>query len=97
MPAVLKSMELSEDAKSDAAQPYPMPSKPDYPYGLHICLTGEELEKLGLDPGDAEVGGTFQFTAMARITDVAMNDSERGYSCRIEAQIENMAVDTADE
>lgn len=87
------SMELDDQAKYDAVQPIAMPDKPDYPPGLCICLTSDECEKLGIDPTEATVGGTFVFMAMARITSVSMNDSEMGGEChRIEAQIEQLGI-----
>lgn len=87
------SMELDDQAKYDAVQPIPMPNKPDFPYGLQICLTSDECEKLGIDPTEATVGGLFTFMATARITSVSMSDSEMGGEChRIEAQIEDMGI-----
>jgi len=87
------SMELDDESKIDAIMPTPMPNKPDYPYGLKICLTQEEFKKLGIDAADAVVGAVFHFNAMARITSVSCNDSEgMGESCRVEAQIEEMGV-----
>ena len=53
-------MELSDEEKFDAVMPIAMPNKPDYPYGLRLCLTGKELEKLGIDPADLAVGGMIQ-------------------------------------
>jgi hypothetical protein len=95
----MASMELDDDAAMDAPQPIPMANKPSYPYGLCICLTADEVEKLGIDPGDAMVGGIFHFEALAKITSVTLTDSEHadGPQCRIEAQITDMGVLSADD
>ena len=50
---MLHSMDLDDEEKMDTICPIPMPDKPQYPYGLCICLTHAEFEKLGLDPSDA--------------------------------------------
>lgn len=96
MPSPMVDMELDDEDKLDAAGPYPLPSKPDYPYGLQICLTHKEFEKLGLDPSEAFVGGIFHMHALARITSVSANDGASGPSCRVEAQIVSMAVESED-
>lgn len=89
----LTSMELTEDQSYDAVMPIPMPDKPSYPFGLQICLTGDDCEKLGIDPTEATIGGIFNFMASAKITSVSMSDSENGGEChRIEAQIIAMGV-----
>lgn len=93
---VMQSMELDDEDKIDAVQPYPMPDKPTYPYGLRICLTEKEFEKLNLDPADAVVGGIFHLHALARITDVHASENESGSCCRIEAQIEDLAIESED-
>ena len=91
-------MELDDDAKMDTVTPYPMPTKPDFPYGLRISLTEKEFEKLGIDEKSAEVGGIFHLHAMARITSVSENKNEDGsVCCRVEAQIENMSIDSFDD
>lgn len=88
----MQSMELTEDESFDAAMPIPMPDKPDYPYGLQICLTAAEIEKLGIDPTEATIGGVFHFEAMARVTSVSASSGEMGDSFRMEAQITDMSV-----
>lgn len=92
------SMELDDEDKLDAAMPIPMPNKPDYPYGLRICLTHKEFDKLGLDPSEAVVGGIFHLHGLARITSVSASDGEGGGpSCRVEAQIEDLDIESEDE
>lgn len=88
----LQSMELTEDESFDSVMPIPMPDKPDYPYGLQICLTAAEMEKLGVDPTETKIGGVFHFEALARITSLNASSGESGDSFRMEAQITDMGV-----
>lgn len=87
-----KSMELDDDDKLDAPMPYPMPDKPDYPYGLRICLTDKELAKLGIDH-DCDVGDSITFGAKAKVTSKTCTDGDGGHSCRVELQITDMDVE----
>ena len=91
------SMELDDEEKLDATGPIPMPDKPDYPYGLRICLTDCEFEKLGIDPSNAQVGETFHLFAMAKVTSISSNDSEGGSNYRLEAQITDLALESEDQ
>lgn len=91
----MKSMELDDEEKLDACQPLPC-SKPDYPYGLRICLTEAEFKKLDLDPADAQIGGIFHLHGLARITAISSNDSDNGPCCRVEAQIEDLEIESED-
>ncbi len=84
------SMELDDEAKLDMAMPIPMPERPDYPYGLRICLTDKEMAKLGLDPADAVKGSMIHLHAIARVTDVTISDGAMGKSARAELQITDM-------
>lgn len=93
----LVSMEMDDEDKMDAQMPILMPDKPDFPYGLCISLTSPELEKLGIDVTEATVGGMFHLEGLARITSISMNDGPDGQCCRLEAQIEDMAVLGGDE
>jgi hypothetical protein len=77
-------MELDDESKLDAIMPIDMPSKPDYPYGLRICLTHEELDKLGLDhPNKDDV---IDLRAFAVVTSCTQTESENGHTCRVELQ-----------
>lgn len=92
----LQSMELTDDQSLDTVMPIPMADKPRYPFGLCLCLTNDELEKLGIDPKEAEVGGMFMMHAMVKVTSVSCNETEGGEQYRVEGQIEQMAVDGDD-
>lgn len=88
--AGLVSMELDDEDKMDMAIPA-MP-QPDYPWGLKICLTSAELEKLGIDVKDASVGDYFHINARACVTSISSTDGPDGPCDRLEAQIEDMNV-----
>jgi hypothetical protein len=88
---VMQSMELDDEEKLDAV--YPMPIKPDYPCGLRGCLTKSELDKLELEPEFAVVGGIIHMHALARITNVNHGEND----CRVEFQIEDLAIESEDE
>lgn len=84
-------MEMDVDSQLDAPMPYTMPDKPDYPYGLRICLTCDELKKLGLE-ADCEIGEELEFRARATVTSVTKTDSSDGPQARVELQICCMEV-----
>lgn len=83
-------MELDDESKIDAIQPIPMPNKPDYPYGLRIALTDKEIGKLKLQ-ADCDVGDEIEFRARGVVTSVNKSDD----NCRVEIQIQAMAVEDA--
>lgn len=94
-------MELDDESVLDMAMPIAMPSgssKPRYPYTLMITLTDVELTKLGLAHNPAR-GDMIDLRAFAVVTDVTTRDSEfGGKSCRVELQIQKLAVENeADE
>ena len=93
---MMQSMELSDEEKLDSIMPIAMPNKPDYPYGLRICLTEKEMAKLDLDETDPQVGGIFHGHFMARVTSVSLTDGAEGKCCRVEAQIEELAIESED-
>lgn len=94
---VMTSMELDDEGKLDAPAPMPMSEKPDYPYGLRICLCSAELDKLDLDVSEAVIGGIVHLHALATVTSVSMDAGEYGSNCRVELQITAMAVESEDE
>lgn len=93
---VMHSMELDDESKLDYVLPMPM-DKPDYPCGLRISLTQDELDKLELDHKDAVVGGMFHGHFMARVTGVFESEGSDGPCCRIEAQITDLDIESEDE
>ena len=88
---IMHSMELDDEEKLDFNAPLPV-DKPEFPYGLRITLTGDELAKLDLDQSGAFVGGIIHGHFLGRITCVRCD----GDSSRVEVQIENLAIESED-
>lgn len=103
MAHALKSMELTDEQKSDMVHPIAVSEKPNYPYGLRLSLDQDTLEKLGLDPAEAvgNIGGYVMIHAMACIkyATVSAEESEKDGEprARIELQIEEMCIDCDEE
>lgn len=93
----MTDMELDDEDIGDMKAPIPLPETPRYPYGLRICLTHAELRKLKLDPAEASIGAYVHGHFMGCITSVSMNQTENADECRVEIQIEQMAVESEDE
>lgn len=93
---VMQSMELDDEAKLDACLPMPC-ALPDFPYGLRLSLTEKEFDKLGIDPAAAMVGGICHGHFMARICSVSANEGSDGNTCRVELQIESLAIESEDD
>lgn len=84
-------MELDDEGKIDSGYsvgPDKKPSRPDYPWGLRITLTGCELDKLGLDT-DCDIGDVIDLRAFATVISI----SEDGNSRCVGLQIEKLAVE----
>jgi hypothetical protein len=88
----LISMELDDEDKLDAVCPMPMSERPNYPYGLRICFTHKELEKLEL--GVPEIGDMIDLRCFATVTSVSMDDTASGKTCRVEMQIEKISAES---
>lgn len=103
----MMSMELTPkeaNDKLDAMSPSPPMSKtalvdhmPVYPYGLCISLETDQLERLGLEVGECEVGDTVHLTCMAKVTSVSSREQMGGTCDRVELQITDIACEEADE
>jgi hypothetical protein len=78
-------MSMDNEEKQEWAESAPVPSK--YPYGLSISLTEKELDKLGIEASDIEVGDMLHLHALAKVTSVSCHDNEHGSTCRVELQI----------
>ncbi len=78
-------LELDDEDKMDAAMPMPMPDKPDYPYGVRICLCRPEMKKLELDASQCNVGDVIDLRCFGEVTSVSAD--------RVEIQIQKMAVE----
>ena len=90
----LVSMELDDEDKIDYGIPMSdSPKGPDFPYGLRISLTEKELKKLKLDVGECEIGDLVDLRCFAVVTSKSEEDNKSGKSCRVELQIEKIAVE----
>jgi hypothetical protein len=85
-------MELDDEEKLDAVMPIAMPDRPDYPYGLRICLTQRELTKLGLE-ADCEIGDLIDIRAFGEVTSISKNDGPNGPDCRVEIQLQRLSLE----
>ncbi len=95
----MADMRRTAEEKSEALAPMTGADLPDYPYGLCISLTQDELEKLGLDDEELpEVGDMLHIHAMAKVISVSSSDNEAaGKCCRVELQITHMVGEDEDE
>lgn len=92
------NLELDDEDSMDTACPLPISDKPKYSYGLRICLTNPELEKLDVDPSEAFVGAIIHIHALAEITCVSSSEMESGEKQnRIEATLTHMCLESEDE
>lgn len=101
MAIVFKDMELSDDESLDMAMPCDTAVNkkllPQYPWGLRISLTQDELKKLGIDPAACTIDGMMHLHAIARITSVSCDKRQDGEERhRVELQIEQLAVESED-
>lgn len=85
----LVDMELDDEEKIDFCSPMPC-DRPDYPYGLRICFSEKELKKLGLPTPD--IGDMVDMRAFGTVTSVSVEKRDSGDTCRVEIQIEKIAV-----
>jgi len=90
----LVDMELDDEEKVDFCAPIAC-AMPDFPYGLRLCLSEKELKKLGLPV--PEVGDYLDLRAFACVKSVSCDSNDRGETCRVELQIEKIAVENEDD
>lgn len=69
---------------------------PKYPWGLSIRLTQHEIEKLGIDKDDWEVGDVFHLHALAKVTSISEHETEGSKNCCVELQITHLAGESED-
>lgn len=87
------SMELDDEDKMDTAiMVSGKEVQPDYPYGLRISLTEDELSKLKLDAKDAGVGDYLNLKIRACVKSISSHKADDGECCRVELQIEEMGM-----
>ena len=89
---------LTDDEREEMNTGIPVDAPgPDYPYGLCICLTQPTIDKLGLDVKDCAVGDTIDMRALGEVTSISKSDGPMGPQCRIEIQLQKIAVEDEDE
>lgn len=66
---------------------------PKYPYGLCISLCKDEIDKLGLDVADLEIGDFLHLHSMARVTSFSIRETEGGSDPRIELTLAFIEVE----
>lgn len=72
-------------------------SPSDYPWGLSISLDDESLKKIKADFDTIEIGETYHFFVMAKVTAKSRNESDGGEPHeRVELQITHMAAESED-
>lgn len=72
------------------------PSEPDYPWGLRITLTSEELEKLDME-GDCEVGDYLHMHCFAKVTSVSEDERNGEKECTVCLTITHMEAESEDD
>ncbi len=87
---------LVDMARSSAepAQTSALVEQDKYPYGLRINLSTEELEKLGVDHSDWEIGDVFPLDILAKVVAKSANESEGGEAnCNVSLQITHIGAE----
>ncbi len=93
----LTDMAMTEEERADYGGSMTVPEDrgPEYPWGLRICLSDAEMDKLGLDPKEADVGDMIDMRCFAIVTSVSMNQRGDGTNCaRVELQIQKLAIES---
>lgn len=70
-----------------------VPAPPDYPYGLCLALSQDELDKLGASGGEFAIGDIVDLRALAKVTSISQHASDGQESCRVELQITHLGLD----
>lgn len=94
-------MEMDDEERLEATLPIAMPDAkgPQYPWGLRISLTQDDLRKLGLLDCPCDVGDVIDLRAFAEVTSISRNKvkpvagGEETEQVRIELQIQKLAIE----
>ena len=92
----LKSLRLSKIKKKKHIPPCISEDSPRYPWGLEISLNTEALKKLGESTDDFTVKDTVYILAKAKVTQVRVNEQERGKDENVGLQITDMKFQRMD-
>lgn len=85
----------AEKAEERLENMYPpvLSEMPDIPPGLCICLTEVELEKLGIETEDCDVGDMIHVSGMCKLTSKNIMDTGAGVRMRFEMGFVFMAAE----
>lgn len=97
MPNMIDMALSPKEAEEECAPAYDPSQGPKYPWGLGICLTQEELDKLQLSASDVEVGDIVHIMAFAKVTSVSSTETQEGANSRVELQIIALASEDEDD
>lgn len=89
----LTDMAKSEEEVAKDSSPLMMPEN-KYPYGLRISLSQDDLEKLGIDHEDFEIGDVFPLDILAKVVGKNANEAEGGEAnCCVSLQITHIGAE----
>jgi len=90
-------VDMARSNEEDDSSPLVSNSPEKYPYGLRICLTHEELEKLNVDHTDWSVGEIFHLHAFAKVVAISTNeDTDGNVNCSVNLQITHLSGESED-
>lgn len=69
----------------------------DYPCGLTLSFDRSTMEKLGVDHHDWECGDVFDLRAMAKVTGIFDNQTDKGNDCRVTLQVMMLGAESEDD
>lgn len=93
----LTDMAKSDEEAEKDRSPLMM-SENKYPYGLRISLSQDDLEKLGVDHGDFEIGDVFPLDILAKVVSKSANETEGGEeNCCVSLQITHIGAEEQEE
>ncbi len=90
------NLKLPKPKKSDKNnQPVDMEYYEEYPHGLCLTLQNEQIDNLGINLKDCEVGESYTIHAKAKLTQIRQKETEGEgkKDRRIELQITDMEID----
>ena len=89
----MTDMAKSEEDVAKDSSPLMM-SENKYPYGLRISLSQDDLEKLGVDHADFEIGDVFPLDILAKVVSKSANETEGGEeNCCVSLQITHISAE----
>lgn len=95
-PPMIDMKRTDAEKADDMAMPT-VANMDDYPYGLRICLTEVELEKLGFSVDDLAVEDMVHLHAFATVTSVSENSTDKGKTCRVELTLTHISAEDEEE